>query len=233
MQPVVASPKLTSRFAVPFVETYFPNWKTINPVLRETFIAWEHDKSRKRKNLPTGVMKLQVYESDFDLFQHPEPEVQLLANFCLNSVGRTIAELNGYNAEEMSKLRIFQHSWYHITRNGGYTGNHNHPMASWSGVYCVDSGDRDPEMPANGLLKFIDSRAMGNMYMDPGNARLTDPYGFGDIAFALNPGQLVLFPSYIFHEVTPYLGKRERVTVAFNAWARYADQASDEPSIRV
>ena len=33
-------------------------------------------------------------------------------------------------------------------------------------------------------------------------------------------GQLVIFPSWLMHEVLPYLGERERIVVAFNAWIR-------------
>ena len=32
------------------------------------------------------------------------------------------------------------------------------------------------------------------------------------------PGQLVLFPSWILHDVKPYEGEGERITVAFNCW---------------
>jgi len=33
----------------------------------------------------------------------------------------------------------------------------------------------------------------------------------------LTPGQLVLFPSWLLHEVMPYEGDDVRITVAFNA----------------
>ena len=31
-------------------------------------------------------------------------------------------------------------------------------------------------------------------------------------------GQIVVFPSYLFHEVTPFYGKDTRITVATNCW---------------
>ena len=133
----------------------------------------------------------------------------------------------------MAGLRIYQHSWYHLTRREGYTAYHNHPMASWSGVYCVDAGDPVPDRPNNGSLRFLDSRTSAGMYLDPGNAHLHAPFGFGDRAYNLAEGQLLLFPSYLLHEVTPYYGSRERITVAFNAWVREAGAAVDEPSLRL
>ena len=32
------------------------------------------------------------------------------------------------------------------------------------------------------------------------------------------PGQLVIFPSWLMHEVLPYVGRAERIVAAFNAW---------------
>ena len=167
------------------------------------------------------------------MFHRPDPEIQQLAQFCLQTLGYVIAQLNGYSTEEMAELRIFHHSWYHLTRDGGYTAQHNHPMASWSGVYCVDPGDTSSDRPNSGALRFFEARSTASMYLDPGNADMRSPFGFGDIAFNFQPGQLLLFPSYLLHEVAPYCGKRERITVAFNAWVRYAGEPALEPGIRL
>jgi predicted 2-oxoglutarate/Fe(II)-dependent dioxygenase YbiX len=47
---------------------------------------------------------------------------------------------------------------------------------------------------------------------------LRRPYGHGSINFRLEAGQLVIFPSHLLHEVAPYQGKSERITVASNFW---------------
>lgn len=220
-------------FASPMVDSALPDCTALNARLRELFLKWEADPSRKRSSAPTGVMKVEVYESDFSLFDNPEPEIQALAKFCLQHVGYVVQQLNGYQMEEMRRLRIFQHSWYHLTRHGGYTAQHNHPMASWSGVYCVDPGDTVADKPNNGALRFLEARSTASMYLDAGNAHWREPYGFGESAFNLRAGQLLLFPSYLMHEVAPYYGQRERITVAFNAWVREAGSSSDEPSVRL
>jgi uncharacterized protein (TIGR02466 family) len=221
-----------SAFATPMVETMLADSGALNQRLRDRFLAWERDTSRKRTSVPTAVTKYAVYESDFSLFSNPEPEIQQLASFCLNCTGYVIAQLNGYSQKEMANLRIYQHSWFHITRREGYTSEHNHPMASWSGVYCVDPGEH-VDRPNNGALRFLESRGTAGMYLDPGNSRWRPPYGFGTLAYQLVPGQLILFPSYLHHEVAPYYVERERITVAFNAWVRGAGQAVDEPGLRL
>jgi hypothetical protein len=42
----------------------------------------------------------------------------------------------------------------------------------------------------------------------------------------LEPGQLVLFPSWVLHDVKPYEGDGERITVAFNCWFQLNDVSS-------
>ena len=53
--------------------------------------------------------------------------------------------------------------------------------------------------------------------------------GWRDPRFSTTPvylthraGQLVMFPSWLYHEVLPYHGQRERIVVAFNAWLQDA-----------
>ena len=224
---------VTQAFASPILHSFLPDSGPLDRRLRELFLQWEQDASQKRTSVPTQVIKVGVYESSFDLFHRPEPEIQQLAQFCLQTLGYVIAQMNGYSGEEMAELRIFHHSWYHLTRNAGYTAQHNHPMASWSGVYCVDPGEASPDRPNNGALRFLEARSTASMYLDPGNAQMRAPFGFGDIAFELKAGQLLLFPSYLLHEVAPYYGERERITVAFNAWVRYAGEPAFEPALRL
>lgn len=224
--------RITPAFSAPIAEVMLPGTDTLNARLRELFLEWEADTSRKRLSEPTPVVKVGVYESDFHLFEREHPDLKFLATQCFQHLGFLVAQLNGYSNEEMGRLRIYHHSWYHITRDRGYTAAHNHPMASWSGVYCVHPGDPPPPgMVNNGSLRFLDMRTVANSYMDQGNAYLASPYGIADLAYNLQPGMLLLFPSYLVHEVSPYLGRQERITVAFNAWIRDYRDPPVEPAI--
>lgn len=232
--PLTDSPQLsvTSAFATPIIETAMSGCADLNHRLRDLFLRWERDTGRKRSSTPTEVTKVGVYESAFDLFSNPEPEIRTLRHFCLNTLGYVVAQLNHYSDQDMEQLRIYEHSWYHITRHAGYTAQHNHPMASWSGVYCVDPGDEVDQDANSGALRFLDARGSAGMYVDPGNAHLDRPFGFGALAYFLPAGKLVLFPSHLAHEVAPYFGQRERITVAFNAWVREAEAPQNAPFVR-
>lgn len=222
---------ISTYYAVPLARTVWPQAGRVNPPLRERLLTWERDEG-KRSSVPTEVPKHAVYESDFSLFFRDDPIIAELAQWCLSCLGELIMRINRYTPAEMQNLRIYHHSWYHVTRHGGYTGMHDHPMASWSGVYCVTPGETRDDLPDSGLLRLHDTRAP-SMYLDPGNARLVPPYATGTVPLRLKEGELVLFPSWLMHEVTPFKGRDERITIAFNAWVREAGQAVDEPGVRL
>ena len=109
---------------------------------------------------------------------------------------RTVAQLNSYEMAFLKRINIATDAWFHITRRNGFFGVHNHPMASWSGVYCVASGEHDVDQADSGKLSFVNPNITGNMYVDAGSAALQNPFSMGNMGYALSPGQLVLFPSY-------------------------------------
>jgi hypothetical protein len=152
------------------------------------------------------------------MFRWPEICIQTLRRFVMESVGEVVAELNGYTPAEMAGMQLHNHTWFHVTRHGGSFVAHNHPLASWSTVYCVRSGEEVAERRDSGVLRFLDHRPASNMFIDPGNVQLRVPFNFGHYAMRLAPGQLVIFPSYLGHEVATFLGHDIRITVASNCW---------------
>ncbi len=217
---------ITPAFATPLAVTVLPNAAALNRDLKALFLAREAEGERWRKPVATRTVQINIFESEFNLFTWADAPVQHLRAFCLGKLGELITQLNGYRPDEVAKLKLRVDCWFHITRHGGYISNHTHPMASWSGVYCVAPGERPAAHPDSGVLRFPDARPYANMYQDHGNAKLRQPYGAGSLNYKLEPGQLVLFPSYLAHEVTPFFGRDERITVAFNASLHDAPQAA-------
>jgi len=205
-------------FAVPFAQDWMPNAEGINAQLKQLLLAREHEGDRYANPSPSLKQQAGVFESDFNLFAWPEACVQQLRQFCWATLGRTVQQLNGYSPEEMARLQIFSHTWFHVTRHGGFTIMHTHPMASWSGVYCVDPGTTPPDRPESGVLRFHNPHHYSNYFLDSGNLKLRAPYHHGTWSVLFKPGQLVLFPSWLQHEVLPFYGDDTRITVAFNCW---------------
>lgn len=206
-------------FAVPFAEAELPGAAALNRELKALFLQRAGEGDKWRNPAPTMASIATLFESRFDLFRWPEPCVERLREFCNSAVFRLVGELNGYGPEVLRELRLTADAWFHVARRGQSFGLHNHPMASWSGVYCVDSGYGDDD-PETGELVFMPPAMTANMFVDLGVANLPLPWATRPKSYLLRPGQLVLFPSWVLHQVLPYQGPGERITVAFNVWFR-------------
>tara|TARA_R110002072_G_scaffold301164_1_gene480162 strand:+ start:26450 stop:27109 length:660 start_codon:yes stop_codon:yes gene_type:complete len=212
-----ASPLETNAlFASPVASRTLQNAESLNRELETLLLAREAEPYRNP--YPTHIPQKELFESNFDMFRWPEACVQTLRGFMMESIGQLVADLNGYGPADMAQLQIHNHTWFHVTRFGGSFVAHNHPMASWSAVYCVKPGEEVPERRDSGVLRFLDHRPGSNMFMDPANVKLRVPYNFGHYSMRLAAGQLVIFPSYLVHEVAPFLGQDTRITIATNCW---------------
>lgn len=202
-------------YSVPLVEFRHPEPAGLCNELKAFFLAREDD--AHRDDMERDAQFGPVYESRFDLFYWKDPELQPMIEFIHGAVARTVAQLNGYEQQVMDQLRFEYHAWYHITREGGFQGTHNHPNASWSGIFCIEPGKPGKD-EREGTVRFYDPRLAADMYSDPGNQNLKPPFRAGGMQIQHEAGKLWMFPSYLQHEVFPYFGKEPRVIVAFNCW---------------
>src|SRR5277367_4721523 len=139
MQP----PEIMNMFSVPFAFSRFAEHERVNPLLKSFIYA--HEKSGAAANpRPRTQRNAATFESHFNLFRVNDAAVQELKAFCWTQLLSLIARLNGYDLATVQRLQIYNDCWFHVTRRGGFFGLHNYPNASWSGVYCVDSGAHDP-----------------------------------------------------------------------------------------
>ena len=216
----MATPELMNAFAVPFAFSRCPAHARLNPALKQYIL--EREKSGAANPRPLTQRNAAVYESDFDFFRDSVPHVQELKAFCWEQLLAVIGRLNGYDLPTLQRLQIYNDCWFHVTRRGGFFGLHNHPNASWSGVYCVDAGPQEGGKDS-GILSFVNPMITCAMHMDAGVARMQLPYGYQVANVRLEAGQLVIFPSWVLHDVKPYEGSGERITIAFNCWFTLPD----------
>lgn len=124
------------------------------------------------------------------------------------------ATLGGLIVDAVSYLvrpapRIDVHGWATALARGGYLEPHAHAHATWTGVYFVDAGDSGPD--AGGMLTLRDPR--------PGTARVSSASSRDGANLEIAPcsGELLVFPGWLVHGVTPYDGVRPRISVGFSA----------------
>jgi uncharacterized protein (TIGR02466 family) len=99
-------------------------------------------------------------------------------------------------------------AWANVNRRGDFNQMHTHPGATWSGVYYVDRGETEPGELGTALRLADPNPARTNIFFPELSA--------SDIAFAPEPGLMVLFPSYVPHTVLPHRGNGARISIAFN-----------------
>lgn len=217
------TPTLTPLFSVPFAHACMDDPLPLCSDLAALFLAREAADEAVRNPIERDAQH-GVFESTFDLHSWPDPPVQRMFGYIHHMLAATVQELSGYPPDVYAQLSFQYHSWFHITRHGGHQGVHNHPMASWSGIFCVDPGDAPADKPRSGSVRFLDPRVGGAMYLDSGNNHWRGQYHSGGYEVQHRPGQLVMFPSHVYHEVFPYWGQRPRIVVAFNAWIQGGPQ---------
>lgn len=203
-------------FAVPFGAARLAGCERLNRELETLFLSRET--AEYRNPTPTHSTQQEMFESRFNLFSWSEACVQELRAFVLGSVVQTVREASSLGAGDLARLQLHNHTWFHITRYAGSFVAHNHPLASWSAVYCVRAGERTASHPRSGVLRFMDTRTGADAFLDAANRRLRPAFAFGSHEVLLEEGQLVVFPSFVFHEVSPFYGRDTRITVATNCW---------------
>jgi uncharacterized protein (TIGR02466 family) len=99
-------------------------------------------------------------------------------------------------------------AWANVNRRGDHNQLHTHPGATWSGVYYIDHGEADLTDQATAIHLYDPNPARANLFFPE--------LSTSNIVFRPEPGLMILFPSYVPHEVPPHRGERERISIAFN-----------------
>ena len=205
-------------YAVPMLQCHIGDASRLNAELAALFLRLESQGDKHRDPIRRDT-QYGIFESHFFLHQRPERPIQELFGFLRASLQTFIQGINQLSDEDMANINLDMHSWFHVTRKGGFQSLHNHPNASWSAIYCVDPGDAGA--PESGAVRFHDPRTGCDMYRDPSIERMQTPYRIGPWQLNHKPGQMIAFPSYLLHEVFPYTGDRPRIVVALNSWCRW------------
>lgn len=100
-------------------------------------------------------------------------------------------------------------SWANVYRLGDYHMPHSQLRATASVVYCLDTGDENPEDSLSGRFCFVDPR-LRNCCREQ-DACMTTPF-----LPELTAGAMVVFPSQLVHAVNPYTGERPRIMLSWN-----------------
>ena len=189
-------------FTVPFMSYRWPDVDDLNLELRERILA--------REQVSPGQHRTNVggWQSTEDFHKWTGEAGEKLVDLITELANHATSHLFAYYKTQ-DELKWGMALWANVNRAGQYNNTHIHPGATWSGVYYADTGSPVPEQPHSGDITFL-------------SPILPQTYSFFTKAlpsqYTIKPeaGRMVLFPSYLQHQVHPYWGEQPRISVAFN-----------------
>jgi uncharacterized protein (TIGR02466 family) len=119
----------------------------------------------------------------------------------LTSAANDISNL--YSVEWDIRLLNF---WANVNGHKDSNLPHNHPSSIMSGCYYVECND------LSGKIVF----ERPDMQQDYMGSSIKTKYTFGTYSFQPEPGDFVIFPSYLRHYVEQNMSNKERISLAFN-----------------
>ena len=103
--------------------------------------------------------------------------------------------------------------WLNINRNGDYNRMHNHPNSDWSGVLWI-------KVPENGggSIHFEAPHSFEEYkLLKTYREEVKEGFNLYDCyRYPPKVGNMLIFPSYLLHEVLPNKAREDRISASFN-----------------
>jgi len=147
------------------------------------------------------------WHSDVDLMKWGGPDARKLLNHVIRLVARATTDVKGADGANIS-WRV--ESWANVNEKGGANMRHVHGGCYWSAVYYV----RVDEGTSSDLVLY-DPR-MPTLAMHAPHLRFRNAGGEREMHIRPHAGLLVIFPSWLQHEVEPSQGDGLRISIAIN-----------------
>jgi uncharacterized protein (TIGR02466 family) len=195
-------------FSTPILLVDVPDAAAMNVELADVLLAREKEQSSKSHSTLGG------WQSTWDIDSWAGAGTSRLL-----TVGSTIANRATVDRDgKPVSINWRWNMWANINRCGHGNELHSHPGSFWSGVYYVDDGGAFDDPSLGGELEFLDPRAPGAAMYAP-HLAFALPGGLSvGTKETVRPkaGRLVMFPAWLLHQVRPYRGSAQRISIAFN-----------------
>jgi uncharacterized protein (TIGR02466 family) len=195
-------------FATPVAALEVPDAAARNAEIMATIL-------RRREETPSvQASNASGWHSDREIADWGGPRVRELLEMAKELANRMTADRDGKPVRPAWSVM----AWANV--NGPGDGNicHYHPGAFWSGAYYVEDGGCAADPNLGGEFEMLDPRGAGpGMYAPTLKFSGEDGRSVGAAETVRpRPGMMLLFPSFLFHQVRPYRGTGLRVSIAFN-----------------
>ena len=209
-------PEIVPLFATPIIRLDVPDAPALTADLRRVI------EEREKVQESTHHSNQGGWQSTWDMDRWGgAPAIKLLAH-ARNLANRVTTDRKGNigAGPHPGYFAVTWHGnmWANINRSGHANEFHSHPGAYWSCVYYVDDGGIGDDPSLGGELEFMDPRG-ALPAMNAPHLAVDMPGGLSagvTERFTPKVGRLVMFPSWLYHQVRPYHGNRTRISIAMN-----------------
>ena len=205
--------KVVPLFSTAIVRFDVPNADSLNVELRQVIL------DRARTHPSTHKSNQGAWQSSWDMDRWGgTAAIRLLAHArdVANQMTTDAEGQSGRDPPGDSAVTWIGNMWAIINRSGDVNDYRSHPGSYWSGVYYVDDGGIAANPALGGELEFLDPRGAVPLMNAP-HLRIAGHRSAGSSERLVpQAGRMVLFPSWVLHQVRPYRGTADRISVAFN-----------------
>ena len=195
-------------FPTPIVVATIPEPESLNAELKRIILA------RERANASVERSNRGGWQSTSDMHEWGGAPIRNVLAYTRALVDDATVDRAGKHHEIAWRAEC----WANVSRNGDRHQFHTHPGALWSANYYVDDGGIGADASLGGAFEILDPRGVAPIMYVP---QLTFPgpdfVALGESQrLSPRPGVLIVFPSWLSHGVTPYVGNGERISIAIN-----------------
>jgi uncharacterized protein (TIGR02466 family) len=195
-------------FPTPVITAELPDSTRMNDALRAVI------ESRMASHPSTAHSNLGGWQSSWDLAEWGGPCAGEILDHARSVANRMTSDRQGQGVNVDWKLN----AWANVNRTGHGNEFHTHPGSFWSGTYYVDDGGIAEDPSLGGEFEIQDPRGVAPAMYAPLLA-FNIPGGLtagGSEVISPRAGTMLLFPAWLSHAVRPYLGEKQRISIAFN-----------------
>lgn len=195
-------------FATPVAAVEVPGAAALNSQLERLIL-------QRREETPTvQASNAGGWHSDRDIAIWGGPPMATVLDVAKGVATQMTADRSGQAVKPVWTVQ----AWANV--NGPGDGNicHYHPGSFWSGTYYVADGGCASDSALGGEFEMLDPRGPGpGMYAPALKFAGEDGTSAGSAeTIRPRPGLLMVFPSWLLHQVRPYRGSGLRISIAFN-----------------
>ena len=182
-------------FATPFGVAVVPEADVLNPPVA----ALLAERATPERADPANHQPF-TYRSRDDLLDWPDEPVRKLCDGMVAAVRSVARSINEFSDAQFASLQVQARAWFTLVGADGCVPSNNYPNATWCAIYCVAAPPASSTRFDSGVVRMHES-FRPTMFTDATNSVPLLPYRPGHNTWRPVPGQVVVFPASVTHEI--------------------------------